>query len=979
MKPWILEIALVILATVELSAQELSFSYITSEDGISQSEVYCFLQDSGGYMWIGTLDGLNRYDGYIVKSFQMSEEDTNGLIHNTIYSLAEDKFGRIWIGTAEGLNMYNPETQLMLAVPNFFSGKQINIVALLADERNLWIGTSKGLFRMPLPTNQIDEMRLKNLSAKTNHVDIEVNGLPSIYSSVGGILKSSDGKIWLATWDGPCCFDYNTERKEHYLFYDLPEELGKVKSINCLSEDHNSNIWFGTRDMGIYRFNTSTNGVSAYTKKSVRTFIPENIKSMITDQQGNLWIGSINYGIVRIQADNLLDEVPEMQLIRNNEFQPGSLNSSIIRSLYLSKEGIVWIGTIGSGINLYSPAENRFSLHRIPAEKSTGMKNNFIRAIYPQSEDVIWLGLHNNGLFKYEPWSGRYTHMGPEWDYTVFHILPVDGRHLLLATDDGTQLVRINDTEIDILHTVNFEETEEIPAYTASFNVERCSESVFYIAFLSGIARIELSKDYEILSTFYNEYSNPSIPIRNIRVLKYDTLNNVLWAGSEGYGLNQIVLDENHYPLSTQAFQHVPGDDASLSSDYIRTLCLDRNRHLYIGTYEGLNRITPNDDSSSYTFKRWKSEDGLPNNMIQSIEEDYEGNLWIGTNQGLSKYIIKENRFFNYKISDGLQSNEFSEHTSHQAENGKLYFGGINGFNVFDPQQIPSSPVFPRVKITGFYLRNKMIKAGEKVNNHLLLNQSIDHSDSLLLRPGENDIRFDFSAMAYSNPEKIIYKYKLEGYDREWIVTDAQERYANYTNLPFGKYQFMVIASNSADLWDDNPTTLYIHIKTPYALRWWAFAIYAGIFILGVIYFTKYSVIRIATKEKLILESEHNQRLHELDMLRTRFFINISHDLRTPLTLITGPIDNILKNFNLGPDLRHQIDLISRSAKRLKYLIEQLLDMRKVEKGTLNPSLSSVDIVQFIRKESEYFEFAMKNRGIQFKIAMQRTCHKSQY
>ena len=157
MKRWILEIVLVMLTTVALSAQELSFSYITSEDGISQSEVYCFLQDSGGYMWIGTLDGLNRYDGYTVKTFQMSEEDTNGLIHNTIFSLAEDKFGRIWIGTAEGLNLYNPETQLMLAVPNFFSGKQINIAALLADERNLWIGTSKGLFRMPLPARQIDE------------------------------------------------------------------------------------------------------------------------------------------------------------------------------------------------------------------------------------------------------------------------------------------------------------------------------------------------------------------------------------------------------------------------------------------------------------------------------------------------------------------------------------------------------------------------------------------------------------------------------------------------------------------------------------------------------------------------------------------------------------------------------------------------------------------------------------------------------
>lgn len=963
-----LVISTLFLASLQTQAQNLTFRQITSEDGISQSEVYCFLQDAQGYMWIGTLDGLNRYDGYTVQTFQMSEEDPNGLIHSTVFSLTEDMFGRIWIGTAEGLNVYDPEREQMLAVPNFFSGKQILIKALLADERDLWIGTSKGLFRMPLPVNQIDEARLKNLSAKTAHVDIEINGSPAIYSSVEGILKSSDGRIWLGTWEGLCCFDYDPEKKEHYQYYDLPEELINIESITCLGEDRNENLWFGTRSMGLNRYNRSAGNISAFTKDQFPKYIHDNIKSVISDNQGNLWVGSINGGILIMKAEHLLDDVPEMHRLSSSEFQPGSLNSNIIRSLYLSKEGIVWIGTVGSGINLYSPAENRFSLHRIPPQESTGEMNNFIRALYPESEEVVWLGLHNNGLYKYNARFDEYTRMRSDLFYTVFHIAPIDKEHLWIATGDGAHMVSIQETDVDVLNTVNFKETEDIPAYTASFNVERCTESVFFIAYISGIARVEVKDNYEIESTFYNEYSDISIPIRNVRVLLHDSVSNVLWAGSEGYGLDKIILNDDHFPVSFSTYQHIHGDTTSLSSNYIRSLCLDQNRDLWIGTYDGLNKAIATENSSSYKFCRWKKDDGLPNNMIQSIEEDSDGNLWLGTNGGLSKYITIEDRFFNYQISDGLQSNEFSEHTSFYSDDGKMYFGGINGFNVFVPEQIPSFPVFPTVKLTDFYLRNQLVKAGEEINKHILLDRSIDHTDSLVLRPGENDLRFDFSSMHYSNPGKFLYMYKLEGYDQDWIVTDAMERNANYTNLPSGKYQFRVKASNSKGLWDDNSTSLHIQIKTPYALRWWAFVIYLVLFVLGVLYFTRYSIIKITTKRRLVLDNEHNQRLHELDLLRTRFFVNISHDLRTPLTLITGPLDNILKNFNLNSDLRNQIELIKRSAKRLRYLIEQLLDMRKVEEGKLNPCPSPVDLVKFIKTESEYFDFAMKRNGIRFSI-----------
>lgn len=954
-----------ILSGLEHQAQDPAFKYITSENGISQSEVYCFLQDSKGYMWIGSLDGLNRYDGYTIVTFRMSEEEPNGLIHNTIYSLAEDKFGRIWIGTAEGLNMYDPVRERMLKMPSFFSGKQINILDILADDRNLWIGTSRGLFRMSLPVNQIDDNRLKNLSEKTKSIELKINGISQISTPVANILKSSDGRIWFGTPNGLGCFDYDTERKEHYHFYQVHEELSNQNSILCLTEDRNNNIWIGTAKSGLYRYNKISGELSAFLRDTPNNLL--NIKSIIIDQQGDLWVGSTRDGIIRIEADQLLENIPQMQVIRNNEFLDGSINSNLIRSLYVSKEGIVWIGTIGRGINLFNPTENKFSLHRIPPDKISGESNNFIRAICPVDEKLVWLGLHANGLYKYDAERDQYTHMGGLL-YTVFDIQPIDKDHVWLATGNGAQLAKTNKQDLDILDIVYFPVTSDVSYYAASFNIEKCSESVFYASFFKGIKRLELDESYNIQSSAINEYSELPIQTKNVRVLCYDSLTNVLWAGSEGFGLSQIFLDENLYPDRIQTYHHIQGDSTSLSSNYIRSISLDRDRNLWIGTYDGLNQGKANDTEASYTFKRWKMEDGLPNNMIQSIEEDSNGNLWIGTNGGLSKYVRDEERFFNYRISDGLQSNEFSEHTSFFSDNGKMYFGGINGFNVFDPRHINSLPIFPSVNITGFYLRNQRITADKEVSSHILLERSIDYTDSIILRPGENDLRFDFSAMYYSNPLKILYKYKLEGYDQDWIATDGRERNANYTNLPYGKYQFKVKASNSEGLWNENTTTLYIQIKSPYALRWWAFSIYVLILVLGILYFTNYSIIKITTKRRLVLDNEHNQKMRELDMMRTRFFVNISHDLRTPLTLISAPIDTINKNFKLSPELRNHIDLISRSARRLRYLIEQILDIRKVEKGKLNPKFSFVDLINFIRIESEYFDLMLKTKGIKLNI-----------
>ncbi|MFC2080002.1 two-component regulator propeller domain-containing protein [Bacteroidota bacterium] len=960
---------ILLLTAFTLAGQDVSFSSLTSEDGISQSEVYCFLHDSKGYMWFGTLDGLNRFDGYSIETFNMNKDDPNSLIHNTVYSIVEDKNGRIWIGTGEGLNVFDPETEQMFAIPNFFSGKLLIIRALLAEGNNLWIGTQQGLFRMTLFKKKLDERVLDISSQKINHVDIEINGVPSIYSSVGSIVKTADKNIWIGTWEGLCKFDYSTERSEYYNYKRLPAKISEISKINSIIEDANNELWIGTQSDGIFIYQTEKESLMSISKETLKGFPSNNIKTMIPDHKGDVWVGTFKDGLVRIKGTSIGQSEFFYDRYQNNEFKPGSINSNLIRSLYVSRDGLLWIGTLGSGINILNPSQKNFGLRRIPPDAESGRVNNFIRAIYPDGEGNLWLGLHNDGLVKYNREADTYVKMGMEEFFTIFDIYPVNKNYLWVATSSGAHLLRLNEQSVTIIASVNFNEASDVMAYNACFNILETEPGIFWIASMSGIARVELKRDFELEVSYLNSGLELDIPMDNIRVLEYDNSANVLWAGSEGGGLHQIYLDDDNKPLKISNFKSIADDSLSMSSNYIRTLCFDSNMNLWVGSYEGLNMLTFDTLRNVQKIQTWKTDNGLPNNMIQSIEDDENGNLWIGTNGGLSKFILDENKFINYKITDGLQSNEFSEHASYIDAEKTLYFGGISGFNVFIPEQIRPDPIKPNVKLTEFFLNNKLVEVNKKLNNHILLDKAIGQTDSLKLRSRENDIRFGFSAFYYTDPGKIKYLYKLDGYDEDWVPTDANQRIANYTNLPFGKYVFMVKASNSEGTMYFEPTTIYLHIKTPYGLRWWAMLIYLAIFVASGLYFTRYSIIRIATKEKMILENEHNQALHELDMLRTRFFINISHDLRTPLTLITGPLAKILKNIEKS-EIRSQLELVNRNAIRLRYLVEQLLDIRKVETGKLKARPVRIDLLELIQNEAAHFELALKEKGLSFRILM---------
>jgi signal transduction histidine kinase/ligand-binding sensor domain-containing protein/DNA-binding response OmpR family regulator len=926
----------------------LRFNKITSVDGISQSEVYSFLKDKHGFMWIGTLDGLNCFDGYKITKYNVNKNNKNSLSNNTIRALVEDKFGRIWIGTDDGLNVLYPNNQNFYRIripklkPSF-----LRINSLFIDGDFLWIGTEGGLFTAKIKYENIESIEKNIAEVLTSYRKNNTN------TRINCIIKSTTGKIWIGGFGSSMCFNYN-KNKNLLNQIKLPAYC-ESKSAKCIVEDLKGDIWLGYYD-GLTRYNPETGELTSFKNSPSPNSISSNtISALAIDKDGNIWISTIDKGLNKINANDVQKKNPNFERYQNNFFDHNSLNSNLISSIYISYNNTLWIGTIGSGVNFTEIHQKKFQHYSIPPlNNETTLSTNFIRSVYLDSYNRLWIGTHNNGLFLLNRQNGKYERIGHFESQTIFDIYPIDNNTFALCTTGGVYIVNLNGN------------THKIEGINANcFYITESKKDIFWIASSNGVFRLEMSGNKIINIKNYNSNSSvPKISFNNCRTIVYDNIKNELWIGTEGGGLNIMTLDKNHYAFKTSIYKKSELNN-SISNNNVRSIYKQNKNIFWIGTYEGLNKVERNKQNNSLKFSSYFQKDGLPNNLIQSITGDDKNNLWIGSNGGLTKLNTVTNKISNYDISDGLQSNEFSEHTCFKTKTGEMFFGGINGVNSFFPNDIEESLIQPQITITEFYLFNEKVEPQTKINGKILLNEPIYLTKKLSLKPIQNDIRFDFSAMIFTSPQKVKYAYKLDGYDNKWNITDAQNRSATYTNLPYGNYTFMVKATNGDGVWKESVKRIQIHIDTPFYLTWIAFLVYILIFGLIIFYFTRYSIIKITTKKQIELDIEHTQRLHDLDMIRTRFFINISHDLRTPLTLIIGPLEQIIRSKNIPIEFNKQINVVHKNANKLKYMIEQLLDFRKNEVGKLNVILTKVDLNQFIKKELDYFDFLISEKGLE--------------
>ncbi len=931
-------------------SQPRLFQHITNEDGISQSEVYTFLEDSRGFMWFGTVDGLNRYDGYSISIYNTDKSNPNSISNNTIRSLAEDSLGRIWIGTDDGLCVYNPLSEKIFQVGIGFIDDDVllRINAIIVDKNYLILGTSLGLLRAKINTTDLEQ-----IGQNFQVVKYSKNSQSRVYDAT----LCKNGSIWFITSDALIGIIFQSETNDPWIIDNISDKgLGNNVGIE---EDKSGNIWIITHTKGFFRYNPSTKRMYHFGENFPnRSIVSDMYSSAVTDKNDNLWLATRDKGLLFLDAKWLNDENPQFENIQNIPFVNNSLNSNLIYSLYVSRNNLLWVGTIGMGINIYDPQQKEFNHHKIPLKGGdVQSSSNFIRSVFNDNNDNIWLGTHNNGLYIFNRKNNTFRKAG-FGNHSIFYICDIGGDITLICNSNGYSLVRLVNSEVKIISNVNS---------SAHFFAVKSKEDVIWLASLTGLAKCRIVNGILQVEKIYDINSNPGISFNNCRVIYYNEEKNELLLGTEGGGLNILKLDEKQNVISVTVFKKTTTPN-SISNNCIRSIARDFNGDLWIGTYEGLNKLFDDSLSGEITFKSYTKRDGLPNNMIQLIVEDNKKMLWIGTNGGLSRFDLKNNYFVNYSAGDGLQSNEFSEHTVIKTPNGEIIVGGTEGINIFNPENIRTNNIPPNTTITGFYLFNEKVEISEGEKRSVPLRKSIVLTDTIILNPSQTSFAFDFSAMLYSNPGKVNYTYMLEGFDKDWNYTDAENRNANYTNLRHGKYLFKVKSTNIDGIWEENPRQIYIHIRTPFIYTWVAFVIYILAILLIITYLTNYSVIKYTTKKKILLENDHNKKLHELDELRNRFFINISHDLRTPLTLISSPLDMALKEKDLPSGVKNHLRLAKLNIKKLVYITEQILDFSKSETGLLSPKRQSRDIVSFIKMEAKHFTQAVKNKGLEFYI-----------
>lgn len=938
---------LLVFISTNVYSQFRRFHHITSNQGLSQSEVYCFLKDRSGFMWFGTVDGLNRFDGYSIEVFNTEKNNSNSLTNNTVRSLVEDEKGRIWIGTDDGLNMYDPHEEIIKQIiPVSSSSQKLNINTLLIYDTYLFLGTGNGLYQINLESqiNNEDNVDIKRIELASEQDGAVENVVNLKQCSLGGLWMQTSGMVSRIVVD---------KQSNKAVTVETPL-LDPSFSFFDLAEDDSNNLWVSSGRSGLFRYNTTTKELDAF-KPNGSNYSPSSLKcsDISVDLKGNVWIGTLDNGLNLITADQVDKKDIEFEYLQHDPYDPSSLNCNLIRTLYFSRDDILWIGTIGKGVNYFDGDQKDFNHLRV--NNSTTNGSNFIRAVYVNPNDRLWVGTHSNGLYQIDRNTKEIEKLGLS-NKTVFYITSYNENKYFICSDEGLYLIEESENDIKIL---SHEKT------SAVFYIVEGNDGFYWLAAFKGLFRVKINNDKIIIDKYYPLTSKESNQPQNCRVLYFNDESNELWVGTEGDGLHILSLNDKQEVIKEKRYKSSE-TEGSISNNYIRSIIKDSRGNFWIGTYEGINKIIPSSLEGDLFFKTYTEKDGLPNNMINLIIEDDENSLWIGTNKGLSKFMPDEQQFINYFESDGIQSNEFSEHTAYKTRNGEIIMGGVNGITTFYPDKINKSNRIPETTITDFYIDGNRVNPNTAFGKNVPLKKGISVADTITLLPAQNNISFEFSSMLYPDVEKIKYAFMLEGFDKGWQYTDGTS--TNYTNLDHGTYTFKVKSTNSDGVWEEEGKNLVVHIKTPFKYTWYAYVLYLLGIILILVYFSYYSIIRYTTKKKLLLEQEHNQKVQSLNKLRTQFFINISHDLRTPLTLIKGPLDSIIKEKNLDYDIKEKLFLVRRNVKRLNYLVEQLLDIRRTESQKLVAQLKEQDLVAFTKKEISHFTYAFRKKGLQYNV-----------
>ncbi len=946
----------ILFLTIKIHPQEIHFKHLTIDDGLSQNFVSCILQDQKGFMWFGTKDGLNRYDGYSFVIYQNNPFDTTTISENFVTSLFEDSRGHIWVGTLNGgLNCFQRETESFIRINFRLHAQEKNnlseIKSITEDSKgNIWFATrGDGLFRLSLKNGNPGKTSYKQFISTPGNTE----GINS--NIINCLLIDSKDNLWLGTNSGLNHFDFLTGNFKHFNIQTKNQKAPESpyqKSISSIYESKNGDLWLGTLS-GLVKFDRRTGGYKLFSHHyEVYRYGWGRIVQIIEDDTGKLWLATPGE-LMRFDPN-----LNSYDYFINDPDNPKSVSFSSISSLLTDKTGIVWVGTAGMGISLYDSKAERFSTllnKKEPASRITGFS---VRSILEESNDIVWVSTavlyrwnrKTGGLKSYETSSDRLNDFGNTGVWTM--IKSADGK-IWTATTEG--LYRYDpSTDKAIQYKFNPSNNLGLPQKEV-YAVFEDREKSIWIATENYFSKL-IDIDKGIFQNFRYQSSQPNN--EQVKTVISQDGTGLFWLGTK----NGLIRFDIKYK-SFYTFKNDPKNSQSLSNDFIKSICVDPyepERILWIGTAGGgLNRF----DIDKNSFTHFSERNGLPNNVVYGILPDANGNLWLSTNKGLSKFNPRDSTFRNFDVVDGLQSNEFNTGAYYRSKSGELFFGGIKGLNYFYPEKIKDNPHLPKIALTNLKLGDNYISVK---SDKSILQKTFSETDTLVLSYADDVVTFEFAALDYSAPEKNQHAYKLENFNSDWIYSGSL-RSATYTHLPPGEYVFRVKGSNNDGVWNEKGIALTLIITPPWWSTWWAYILYGLFFVSGLYVIRRYELNRLRLKNQLKLEKVEIDTLRNLDNLKSHFFANISHEFRTPLTLILGQVESVMSS-NIETKEKGKLQVANRNARRLLSLINQLLDLSKLEAGSMKLNAEQHNIVSFLKSLFYSFESLAETQKITLKF-----------
>ena len=936
--------------------ENIKFKHLSSDNGLSQNFVSCILQDSKGFIWFGTKDGLNRYDGYTFVVYQHDPFDTTTISDNYITSLFQDSRGYIWVGTLNGgLNLLDRETDTFQHIryrSNISKNISTDEIKSIDEDLmgNIWIASrGEGIFKLSLKTNNSFDVTYKQYISQSD--------IPGSISNniVSTLFIDSKNVLWVGTLAGLDKFNMNNDTFTHYKIQTRNPKApanhfdNAVLSIYQSSDD---NLWLGTLS-GLVKFDRQTGNYEVFVNHyDVFRYGWGSILQIVEDDTKKLWLATPGE-LMRFDLKK-----NSYSYFRNDFYNPNTISYNSISSLHIDRTGILWVGTAGMGINLYDPKINRFSTLFIKADPSSRITGFSVRSILQESDDLFWIS--TDVLFKwnrktgetksYETDSNRPDDFGNTGPYSM--IKSYDGK-IWTATTEG---LFCYDPATEKARQYKFKSSDStgLPQKEV-FAVFEDHEKIIWAATENYFCRI-IDIDKGIFQSF--SYQTPLAYNQRVRPVIYQDSKGTFWIGTRD-GLVLFDLQEKIFYTN----KNDPAKPNSLNNNNINSICPDPYKPdniLWIGTSGGgLNKFNIDEG----TFEHFTEKDGLPNNVVYGILPDGKGNLWISTNKGLSKFNPKEKTYRNYDVKDGLQSNEFNTGAYYLSKNGEMFFGGIKGLNYFYPFEIKDNPHIPNIVLTSLKLGDQYVT---NKSNNSILQKTISETTELVLNYGEDIITFEFASLDFSAPEKNRYAYKLENFNKDWIYSGFNHS-ATFTHLPFGEYVLRVKASNNDGIWNETGIALTLIITPPWWSTWWAYLLYVSA-LLSILYFIRrYELNRIKLKNQLKLKKVETDTLRNLDQLKSHFFTNISHEFRTPLALILGQVGSVLSS-NIETKEKGKLQVANRNARKLLTLINQLLDLSKLEAGSMELKAEQHNIISFLKSVFFSFELLAESKKINLKF-----------